>query len=104
MHLNPVRAKMVEAPEEYSWSSYNYYIGKEKPIAWLAIGLILGYFGKKLISAPKGYMEFVTSLVNEKYDNPLDGVSQANRRLNEKFKSDKKLRRKIGKIETTLNL
>ena len=25
--LNPVRAKMVDRPEQYRWSSYQYYIG-----------------------------------------------------------------------------
>jgi putative transposase len=30
IRLNPVRAKMVGTPEEYDWSSYKYYIGREK--------------------------------------------------------------------------
>jgi putative transposase len=30
--LNPVRAKIVEKPEEYKWSSYRGYIGKENDI------------------------------------------------------------------------
>ncbi len=30
IHLNPVRARMVEHPAEYEWSSYSMYIGKEK--------------------------------------------------------------------------
>jgi len=29
IHLNPVRANMVEKPEEYKWSSFKYYLGKE---------------------------------------------------------------------------
>ena len=28
VHLNPVRAMMVEKPEEYKWSSYSMFIGK----------------------------------------------------------------------------
>jgi hypothetical protein len=28
VHLNPVRAKIVEMPEQYRWSSYPGYIGK----------------------------------------------------------------------------
>jgi len=35
IHLNPVRAKMVKTPEEYEWSSYQFYIGKKKPPEWL---------------------------------------------------------------------
>ena len=30
LHLNPVRAKMVQTPETYEWSSYRYYIGQQK--------------------------------------------------------------------------
>lgn len=30
IHLNPVKAKMVERPEDYCWSSYSMYIGKGK--------------------------------------------------------------------------
>ncbi len=32
IHLNPVRAGMVDRPEKYMWSSYQYYIGKKKPL------------------------------------------------------------------------
>ena len=27
IHLNPIRAKIVELPEQYEWSSYSYYAG-----------------------------------------------------------------------------
>ena len=30
IHLNPVRANMVEMPEDYKWSSYSMYIGKQE--------------------------------------------------------------------------
>ena len=44
IHLNPVRAELVEAPEDYLWSSYNFYIGKKKSPEWLHREFILGYF------------------------------------------------------------
>lgn len=34
MELNPVRAGIVVAPEDYRWSSYRYKTGKEK-LEWL---------------------------------------------------------------------
>ncbi len=55
IHLNPVRAKIVEIPEEYDWSSYKFYIGKQKPAKWLYRDFILGYFGKKVPAAQKAY-------------------------------------------------
>jgi len=74
IHLNPVRAKMVETPESHDWSSYKFYIGKEKPVEWLCRDLILGYFGKRVSAAQKAYQEFVNALVNRKYDSPFDEV------------------------------
>ena len=46
IHLNPVRAGMVTAAEQYLWSSYPAFIGKTKVPAWLETGRLLGYFGK----------------------------------------------------------
>ena len=74
IHLNPVRAKIVETPEEYEWSSYPAYTGKQKPAKWLYRDFILGYFGQKLSIAQKGYQEFVNALVRQEYDSPLDEV------------------------------
>jgi len=74
IHLNPVRAKMVKTPEEYEWSSYRFYIGETKPPKWLYRDFILGYFGNKVSTAQKGYRIFVSLLINEKYDSPLDEV------------------------------
>jgi len=74
IHLNPVRAKIVNTPEEYEWSSYQFYIGVQKPPAWLYRDFILGYFGGKVSIAQKGYHNFVGAMVNEKYDSPLDEV------------------------------
>ena len=74
IHLNPVRAKIVETPEEYDWSSYKFYIGKEKPAEWLYRDFILTYFGKNASRAQKAYQKFVNPLVNRKYNSPLDDV------------------------------
>jgi REP element-mobilizing transposase RayT len=74
IHLNPVRAKMVKTPEEYEWSSYQFYIGVKKPPEWLYRDFILGYFGGKVSIAQKEYHHFVSTMVNEEYDSPLDEV------------------------------
>ena len=71
IHLNPVRAKMVEFPEEYTWSSYQFYIGLKKAPKWLYRDFILGYFGNKMSEAQIGYRGFVDSLTNKKYKSPL---------------------------------
>ncbi len=65
---------MVKTPEEYEWSSYQFYIGVQKPPEWLHRDFILGYFGDKVSIAQKGYHSFVSAMVNKKYDSPLDEV------------------------------
>lgn len=77
IHLNPVRANMVSAPEDFQWSSYNQYIGKQKAHKWLVRDLIIGYFGKKYKTAQRQYQNFVTQLVGQEYNNPLDEVTGA---------------------------
>jgi putative transposase len=67
IHLNPVRAEMVATPEEYDWSSYQYYIGRKKPPEWLTREFILGYFNKKVSTAQKGYHGFVSELVHKNF-------------------------------------
>jgi hypothetical protein len=74
IHLNPVRARLAQLPEQYPWSSYSYYIGQERAPQWLRIDFILGYFGKKLSDCQKRYKNFVSALINEEYESPLKDV------------------------------
>ncbi len=71
IHLNPVRANMVDRPEQYAWSSYQYYIGLEKSPKWMVKDFILGYFGRKISGAQRGYRAFVESLIGREYRSPL---------------------------------
>jgi len=74
IHLNPVRANMVETPETYRWSSYRYYAGLMKPPEWLKIDFILGYFGNTVAVAQKKYQQFVGQLKTREYQSPLKDV------------------------------
>ncbi|UCH01225.1 MAG: transposase [Deltaproteobacteria bacterium] len=74
IHLNPVRAGIVDDPGKYSWSSCRYYIGQEKASEWLSRDFILAYFGKTVSVAKKRYREFVSSLIGKEYESPLKGV------------------------------
>lgn len=53
IHLNPVRAKMVEKPEDYCWSSYSMYIGKVSE-KFIQNQIVLGYFESREL-----YRQFV---------------------------------------------
>ena len=74
IHLNPVRAKIVEIPEEYEWSSFSYYTGKKKAPEWLKMDFILGYFGKKISDSQRNYRKFVSMLIDQEYESPLKDV------------------------------
>ena len=56
IHLNPVRAKMVEKPENYEWSSYSMYIGNGKE-NFICSNRILSYFKNKNRELYKKYVE-----------------------------------------------
>jgi putative transposase len=62
IHLNPVRAKMVESASAYPWSSYPFFIGKLKMPEWLAGDWLLSQFGKNLREARKNYQAFVENV------------------------------------------
>jgi REP element-mobilizing transposase RayT len=74
VHLNPVRAKVVERPEEYPWSSYAGYIWKRKRVGWMEYGWILSQFGSDEGAAVRMYRKFVESGMDEPGDSPLGGV------------------------------
>jgi REP-associated tyrosine transposase len=69
IHLNPVRAKMVENPADYSWSSYGSFVRNVKPISWLETDLLLSQFGRKR-EAKKRYKAFVESIDIKNIENP----------------------------------
>lgn len=72
IHLNPVRAGIVTRPEEYRWSSYKSYIGREMAPLWLKSKTLLDYFGKKPKETMKKYRSFVEDLLGKEYDSPLE--------------------------------
>ena len=71
IHLNPVRAGIAENPEEFRWSSCQYYTIKRKAPKWLMRDFILGYFGDEPAPARKQYQAFVRSAMDQDYENPL---------------------------------
>src|SRR3989337_1862993 len=57
--LNPVRARMIEKPEDWRWSSYRATAGQEPPHSCLTREWILGQFGRTRAKAEKEYRQFV---------------------------------------------
>ncbi|GBE00514.1 chromosomal replication initiation protein [bacterium BMS3Abin07] len=73
IHLNPVRAKMAEKPEDYPYSSYPYYITKKKSDI-LSTGLILSLQSGDRKDAKRRYRDYVESAIGKEIENPCKKV------------------------------
>ncbi len=61
--LNPVRAKMVERPEDYKWSSYRATAGLEPAPEWFDLPGALALFHPDRRTAHVNYREFVLAAI-----------------------------------------
>jgi len=59
--LNPVRAALVPAPGQWTWSSYRATAGMEQAPSWLSVNWILGKFGASDVHARERYRQFVAA-------------------------------------------
>jgi len=57
--LNPIRARMVDRPDAWKWSSYRATAGREVPAVCLTRDWLLGQFNRTKIKAEKEYRKFV---------------------------------------------
>ncbi len=65
IHLNPVRAKMVDSPEKYQWSSYGAFIKKAETPRFLQTAWLLSQFAGLQNKAIKLFKQFTCiSLAN----------------------------------------
>ena len=72
IHLNPVRAAMVDMPEKYKWSSYQYFTDMKRRPEWLVLDFILSYFDNDSVQARKRYQEFVCAAIIGGAESPLE--------------------------------
>ena len=63
--LNPVRAKMVNSPDEWLWSSWHCMLAKVTSPAWLSTDALLVQFANNRLDAIQCYIEFVMSGVGK---------------------------------------
>ena len=64
--LNPVRAGIINAPEEWVWSSYRATAGLEESPSFLTTLWVLACFGKTLSPSQRAYRKFVKEGIREK--------------------------------------
>ncbi len=70
IHLNPLRAGIVDEIKEYRWSSYLDYMGKRRSVDRLDAEFILKQFDRDIKKARRRYKRFV--LENADMDSPLE--------------------------------
>ncbi len=73
VHLNPVRAGIVERPESYQYSSYKMYTSNTQN-ELITDHLVLGLVEYKNGNAKENYRKFVESAVGIDLDNPAKDV------------------------------
>jgi len=66
IHLNPVRAGMVDDPAKYPWSSYLDYISSQSRFAWLMRDAILVDYGKSRLSRISRYQRESLEMIGTK--------------------------------------
>jgi putative transposase len=71
IHLNPVRAGIVQKPEAYRWSSYGFYIDSSNKDTLVNTVDTLLMFSEEKRHAVKAYKDFVDGGIG-KEDNPLE--------------------------------
>jgi putative transposase len=59
IHLNPVRAKVADHPEDWRWSSYRGYHRPTRQLPWVTYGRVLREFGRNVEQARREYRRFV---------------------------------------------
>lgn len=64
--LNPVRARRVELPEKWKWSSYGATAGLKEVPEYLSVDWILGLFGADREKAQRHFREFVKEGIKRK--------------------------------------
>lgn len=73
LHLNPVRAQMVERPEQYPYSSYCTYIGSKSDIR-ITTSLVLGMIAGSGGNERDAYRSFVESALGAEPESPMGKV------------------------------
>ncbi|MFT7005912.1 MAG: putative transposase [Colwellia sp.] len=63
--LNPVRAQMVNSPDEWLWSSWHCMLTKVTSPVWLSTDALLVQFANNRLDAIQCYIEFVMSGVGK---------------------------------------
>lgn len=85
VHLNPVRAGIVERPEEYAWSNYRDYVRPGSAPPWTRTSFVLRLFSQDPSTAIRLYADFVRGNIETSAPNPLQAAERVGILGNENF-------------------
>ena len=71
IHLNPVRAKLVDRPQAYPWSSFPGYVRRTRAANWITYDHVLAEFGSEDASARRRYRQFVLAGIDPPLRSPF---------------------------------
>jgi len=80
LHLNPVRARMVENPEDYPWSSHRAYLGLEQ-VSYLSTDLVLSQLSNDEQRAKLFFRDFVEVSADEGHRPEFHGLNNLDSRV-----------------------
>lgn len=103
IHNNPVRVGMVKAPEDYSWSSHNVYLGNGSA-TWLTKDLVLSQFSRQKHRAVELYQNYVSAGTNETYRKEFHQGNVKGQVLGEDHFVDRVLAKESQKLSGSLTL
>ncbi|MBN2059910.1 MAG: transposase, partial [Deltaproteobacteria bacterium] len=75
IHLNPIRARIVDNLDEldkYKYCGHSVIVGR-KDTEWQDIEKVLGMFGERMVSARRSYRAFIEKAINEGKRQDLTG-------------------------------
>jgi hypothetical protein len=79
IHLNPVRAGIVDDPAKYAWSSYGYYLDPKGAPPWLDWRTVLADFAGTEAAARLAYCRYVQAGIRNPPRNPFEDLSRVDK-------------------------
>ncbi|MCD5411869.1 hypothetical protein M1N42_01345 [Thermodesulfovibrionales bacterium] len=99
VHLDPVRTRIVEKPEQYKWNSYSGYVIMGKELKWIEYSWILSRFGRDREGAIKCYSGLGNKEIGELFGGiHYSAVSKIYARMGEEIGKDKKIEKPTSDI------
>lgn len=103
IHCNPVRARLVQSPEHYQWSSHRSYLGRDD-VPWLTTDLILSQFAGRQRRTRSCYADFIAQGIDEKHRVDFHQGSYQGRILGDEGFSKKTLARAAEPLQRPVRL